>query len=312
MEGRIGMDAKRAFVDLLFPSGTGIFRRFPVGRVSCSTCPPGRADPLILRVLWRAFLPPLLLLKYLPAKFIPTKFIQKTFTPKNQTIIIILLTLPLLLIAISALLYGLIAESFIETVATGKENMNSVISAFFVLTLIAIPSYLMSKSPALYNVPTQIMFSIFLTVASTWFGISVNNKRARHEATAKWLPAAETACKQLLTLSATAERMRRTQARACDTIDPIIADGDSKAMNPVKALIRLQCQETSEKLANLRDHIENAFSLWQVFIGTNCEGDECALIDARLQERRQQLFSQIDGQGCGAAASDKKSARSFP
>jgi hypothetical protein len=298
------MNANRVNVALLFPHPVGIFTRFPPGRTSCITCPPGRADPVILRALWRALLP-LKLLKPPPKKYIPIKLWQK-LGPKSRTVIVVLLILALLLIGIPGLLYGLIAESIIETVANGKENMSSVISAILVLALIGIPSYLMSKNPALYNVPTEIMFSVFLTAASTWLGISVNNKHARHDATAKWLPAAETACKQLLTLSATAERMKRTQAQVCDTIDPIISDGDQQAMKPLKALIQLQCRETSEKLATLRDHIENSFSLWQVFIGTNCEGNECALIDERLQACRQQLFSQIDGKGCGAVASGTK------
>jgi hypothetical protein len=138
------------------------------------------------------------------------------------------------------------------------------------------------------------MFSVFLTAASTWLGIAVNNKRARHDATAKWLPAAETACKQLLTLSATAERMRKTQSTACSTIDPVIADADPKIIRPLKALVELQCRETSEKIATLRDHIENAISHWQVFIGTNCEGQDCELIDARLRECRNQLFGAME------------------
>jgi hypothetical protein len=144
------------------------------------------------------------------------------------------------------------------------------------------------------------MFSVFLTAASTWLGISVNNKRARHDATAKWLPAAETACKQLLTLSSTAERMKRTQAQACNALDPIISDGDQKVLKPLKVLIGLQCRENAEKMATLRDHIENSISHWQVFIGANCEGPECNIIDQRLQACRQQLFSQIDSEQCAA------------
>lgn len=283
----------------LLPPRVGILTRFPQGRGSCITCPPGRADPLILRVLWRAILL-FSLLRFVPKKLIPKKLIPEKFFPKSRIAIILIAILPLLLLGIPVLLYGLIVESVIETVATGKENMSSVISALLVLVSIAVPSYLMSQTPASYNVPTQIMFSVFLTAASTWFGISVNNKRARHDATAKWLPAAETACKQLLTLSATAERMKRTQTQACDTIDPVISDGDPKTMKPLKALIGLQCRETSEKLATLRDHIENSISHWQVFIGTNCEGSECALIDARLQECRHQLFAPIGETSCNA------------
>ena len=100
-----------------------------------------------------------------------------------------------------------------------------------------------------------------------------------------------------------------TRKADLSAIEPVIADGDQKVLKPVKALIDLQCQETAEKLATLRDHIENAVSTWQVFIGTNCEGEECALIDQRLAGCRQQLFSQIEGsaQPCPQSSETKRS-----
>ena len=252
----------------------GLFKRFSPVRTSCIFCPPGRKDPFILRIIWRGLLPLLLLWRCQINEF--------------------LFLLLFLLLIIPALVYGLVVESLIETIAAAKENMNTLFSAIVVLVLILVPTYLISQRSESYSAPVQLMFSVFLTAASTWFGVSINNKRARREATGKWLPAAETACKTLLTLSVTAERMKRTQAHACSAIEPIVADSDQNVVKPVKALIDLQCRETAEKLATLRDHIENAISTWQLFIGTNCEGEECALIDQRLQCCRQQLFSQIE------------------
>jgi hypothetical protein len=248
----------------------GLFKRFSPVRTTCIFCPPGRKDPFILRIIWRGLLPLLLLGRRQINGFL------------------------FLLLIIPALVYGLVVESLIETIAGAKENMNTLFSAIVVLVLVLVPTYLMSQRPESYSAPVQLMFSVFLTAASTWFGVSINNKRARREATGKWLPAAETACKTLLTLSVTAERMKRTQAQACSAIEPVVADSDQNVVKPVKALIDLQCRETAEKLATLRDHIENAISTWQLFIGTNCEGEECALIDERLQVCRQQLFSQIE------------------
>jgi hypothetical protein len=213
------------------------------------------------------------------------------FISKHRILLWLILLLLVILVPF-LLAYGLIAESFIETFATAKENMNTLISAVLVLALIAVPSYLLIETPQSFTVPTQVMFSVFLTAASTWLGISINNKRARRDATGKWLPAAETACKQLLTLSATAERMKRTQARACTAVDPLLPQGDPR-FDALKVVVELQCRETAEKLATLRDHIENAISHWQVFIGANCEGADCVLIEARLQECRERLFSQL-------------------
>lgn len=258
----------------ILPEGLGVFSRFPPQKSTCITCPPGRTDPFLHRVIWRALLP----------------FLIYRILPKKKPVIFAL--------AIPALAYGLITESIIETIYALEENMSALISGVAVLALVIIPSYLLMKSPALYNVPVQILFSVFLTAASTWLGISINNKRAKRDATAKWLPAAETACKQLLTLSATAERMKKTQVQSCSTIDPLIPDDGSGNMKPLKAIVALQCRETAEKLATLRDHIENSISHWQVFIGTNCEGNECQIIDQRLQACRHQLFTQIDAEQC--------------
>lgn len=131
------MKAGRGILKELFPYHVGIFKRFPHGRISCITCPPGRADPLVMRVLWRALLP-LNFLRFIPEKFSRmTITISGKFIPKNRTARILLAILFLLFIGIPALLYGLIAESFIETIATGKENMSSLISALLVLALIS-------------------------------------------------------------------------------------------------------------------------------------------------------------------------------
>ena len=253
-----------------------MFARFEPGNASCITCPPGRRDHLLQRVLWRALLP----------------FLCVGRVPRSRLLLVLLV--------IPCLLYGLIVESFVETFCEIGDNMSTFISSVFVLVLMAVPTCLLVERPEFYNVPVQILFSVFLTAASTWLGISINNKRARRDATAKWLPAAETACKQLLTLSSTAERMKRTQAQACSAIDPLMAPGQTPNPAAIRALVGIQCRETAEKLATLRDHIENGISHWQVFIGANCEGDECALIDQRLQACRTQLFAQIETATCPA------------
>lgn len=246
-----------------------LFARFDPGRTGCITCPPGRRDHFLQRVLWRALLPFLCLDKL----------------PSSRAVILFLI--------IPCALYGIIVESFVETISEIGDNMSTFLSSILILVLIGVPTYLLTKKPESFNVEMQIMFSVFLTAVSTWLGVSINNKRARRDATAKWLPAAETACKQLLTLSSTAERMKRTQAQACGVIEPLMAPDQPPNSAAIRALVGNQCRETAEKLATLRDHIENSISHWQVFIGANCEGDECQIIDDRLQSCRDRLFSQI-------------------
>ncbi|MGB2807648.1 MAG: hypothetical protein WBC22_07905 [Sedimentisphaerales bacterium] len=189
---------------------------------------------------------------------------------------------------------GIVFGLVIELIFGIGENMKSTISFFFVIALIGVPSYLLIKHPQHYNVASQILFNLMLFGASTWFGISVNNKKSMKEATAKWVPAAETACKQLLTISATAERMKRTVTQSCKRIEPVISHLESAQLEPLKCIIESQCRETAEKLANLRNHVDNAVSHLEVFIGANCEGGECDEIANRISLSRKELFRRID------------------
>lgn len=102
----------------------GIFARFPRGRTSCITCPPGRSDHFLLRVLWRGILP------FTALNFIPTDQIPKSLIPKKRWAIYTLLIIALLLLAPPTLLYGLIAECLIESLATAKKKEHAYLRPY--------------------------------------------------------------------------------------------------------------------------------------------------------------------------------------
>jgi len=170
-------------------------------------------------------------------------------------------------------------------------SMKVTISALLIAVCIIVPIYLVAKTPQAYNPLAQVLFSIVLTGASVWFGVSLNDKQARKEAAGRWLPAAETACKQLLTISNTAERMRLTQATACNSIEPRLPNVESP--RTMKQKVEVQCRVTAEKRATLRYHIENAVSHWEVFIANNCERGECEAISYRIGQVRGTLESRL-------------------
>lgn len=251
-----------------------LFDPLPRDSGGCLFCPPGRGDPFVKRVIWRSILL-LCIIKWVPKK----KWVW-------------------LFVAIPLGLIGCICEIIAGVRTMAKEKVKSAGLLLCMVVMIAIPSYIIVKKPTEYGVATQVLFSILLCIASVWFGIFVNTAKARKEATAKWVPAAESACKQLLTISATAERMKRTLVQSCKDIEISLPNMEEKEYAPFKCMVGMQCRETGEKLATLRGHVENAVSHWQVFIGANCEGDECGQIEQRIKECRTKIFADLCGDGC--------------
>jgi len=244
----------------------GIFRQFPPVPTTCEWC-ASRNDPFVRRVF---------------ARFV-SLIIWMPVVPSSK----ILLNLWRILL----LAFALALEIALTVIGSQYISMRVIISALLIIVCIAVPSYLVVQTPQAFNPLAQVLFSILLTGASIWFGISLNDRQARKEAARQWLPAAETACKQLLTISNTAERMRLTQATACNSIEPLLPKLETSL--PVKQMVDVQCRETAEKLATLRDHVDSAVSHWEVFIANNCEKGECDAISFRIGQVRTTLEAKL-------------------
>lgn len=174
-------------------------------------------------------------------------------------------------------------------------NTVKVIFPFLIaILLIALPTYIVAKQPQSYNPLTQVLFDLLLLAASVWFGITFSSKEARKNATDRWLPAAETACNELLTMSATADRMYLKQAKVCKSIEPLFSDIPLDNLAPViKHVVKMHCEDCADNLENLKNHIENSFRNWEVFINNNCDVGECEYIHERLNERKETLTTSL-------------------
>jgi hypothetical protein len=244
----------------------GLFQQFPPVASTCVMC-ASRHDPLYRRVFAR------LLTLVASIGILPSARIL--------SILWLLFLLP----------FAVALELALTAIGSQYISMRVIISALLIAICIGVPTYLVAKTPDAFNPLAQVLFSILLTGASIWFGISLNDRQARKEAARQWLPAAETACKQLLTISNTAERMRLTQATACNSIEPLLPKLDASL--PIKQMVEVQCRETAEKLATLRDHVDNAVSHWEVFIANNCEKGECDAISFRIGQVRTALETKL-------------------
>ena len=245
----------------------GIFRQFPPIPATCSWCASWN-DPFYRRGF---------------ARFVSLIILLNVFPSRK-----ILLSLWRILL----LVFALALEVAITLINYHYISMRVIISALLIAVGVLVPIYLVANTPQVFNPLAQVLFSVLLAGASIWFGISLNDKQARKEAARQWLPAAETACKQLLTISNTAERMRLTQTRACNSIEPLLPKGETP-LHPIRQMVEVQCRETAEKLATLRDHIDSAVSHWEVFIANNCERGECDAIAYRIAQVREALEARL-------------------
>jgi len=177
-------------------------------------------------------------------------------------------------------------QSFLST---HKRNL----TIYFVLVAIAIaiviPVLIIVLAPTSYNALTQFLFDIILTAGSIWIGDALSKEQARKQATEKWIPAAESASKALLAMSATVDRMQRRRGRGCNALAAVSANIPPENAALVQAIIQTRGDTCLEGLSSLKFHIDNSFSDWDAFIETNCENVVCEDIHRRLDEKRQEL-----------------------
>jgi len=201
--------------------------------------------------------------------------------PKNKLLLWSYLALVTSTVLSFELLYFIIQKPF--------RIMKKAISFLTALALIAVPSYLLIKHPSYYNVTAQILFNILLFGAALWFANEQNTEKARKEASSKWLPAAEGACKQLITIAHIVSRMRTNQKASCSKIDPLIPEAISSECKSLKHFFELQCKETGEDFSTIKNQLDNAISHWEMFIAENCESDSCFEISQRIEGHKRKL-----------------------
>lgn len=151
------------------------------------------------------------------------------------------------------------------------------------------------EKPEYYNVFSQALFDSVLVLFSALFSAAVSNAKSETEMAKRvgqtWLPAAENACKQLITISRSAERMIHGQQQACDSLGCFLPEEPTSDLVAARQAIKMQCDESAEKLRTLQAHVENAIAEWEVFIRNNCVDNQCEPIFSALGAWRQKQFS---------------------
>lgn len=197
-------------------------------------------------------------------------------------------------------LLGLIAalslDAFYLIIPEPESFMRKFLSFVTVLLLIGAPSYMIIREPQDFNVTAQILFSLLLFAATIWLSGEANNEKAKKEASARWLPAAESAYKQLTTISHNVSRMRANQKEACSKIDPLIPAALAEQCKGLKHMFDLQCRETGQNLESIKNQLDTAVADWDMFIQANCAKDECGAIDLRIKKHLAKLVETEEGE----------------
>lgn len=175
-----------------------------------------------------------------------------------------------------------------------KFVLSIYVPLFFLITLIVILIlyfiYLFFLEPNIGDSRTssliQFVFNIGIASLAFFTGQSSTIKRAKADATNKWLPAAEIACNELITIRSTANRIERLQGTSCDILDKIFPQNSD--LDAIKGVILKQCGFCKENTKSIKNHIENNLKDWTVFIRNNCE-DDCNTILCNLQRRLDEL-----------------------
>ncbi len=175
-----------------------------------------------------------------------------------------------------------------------SSNKRVLLPLGLVIALIVLSTVIIGVSPTSYNPLTQVLFDIILTATSVWAGDALSKTLAEKRATEKWIPAAEMVCNELLTMSATIERMCRMQSKTNQLLEVGLPNMIQDTPLPAKQSINMRCGYCSENLEYLKNHIENSYRNWNIFISNNCEGKDCDEIHQRLNERRDTLFAAIE------------------
>ncbi len=139
----------------------------------------------------------------------------------------------------------------------------------------------------------RAFFSFFLAIFSTWLGYLydsyINKAKEETDFLQRWLPAAQNACYELVTMSAEAKRLKEAHERACEAMAKVFPDISKKKLEKMKALIGLKCHTCAENMTNLTNRIDNGLKQWETFVDYNCKEPICKRIHKAINKRKEEV-----------------------
>ncbi len=216
----------------------------------CMMCPPSNEEPFFFRILHRICFLLALLFLY------PLNFKNRWVSGYSGIVAVVLLFLPVVAACI-------VYEPAKLIVVLGVRNMKTVGLALITVVFIMLSVYLVAEKPEWHNPLVDMLFSVILCTVSIGVGLSLNKRLIAQEATNHWMPAAESACKDLITIQATVSRLQNSHNRVCSQLEKFLPPENKE---PLKALLESKCTNCGNQLATVIDHLHKAVQDWEVFL----------------------------------------------
>jgi hypothetical protein len=170
--------------------------------------------------------------------------------------------------------------------------MRSFVILLAMLVLIC-PPIVLWRFPDQYTPMVETLLNALLFGLALWLGNHEAAKRAEKHANAKWLPQAASACSRLLTVWASVRNFQGQLGNTCTQAIKDLPELEHDKMRAVKTMLNAHCGNGAARMGDIVNHLEDALEDWLRFIGANCEGDECAAINAQIEARRTTLKKQL-------------------
>ena len=177
---------------------------------------------------------------------------------------------------------------------SGGQLARAVVFVILVGVVVAIPVVIYELTDTDRSVAIDVLFNVLLTFAGAVVAFTLQQPAAERRARKQWLPFAESACVDLVTIGAEAERMRRVQRSYCGSIRSLLPEEQVEQLAPIVALVDQHCQGAAEKLVSVRDRLGKARRDWEGFIRNHCDGPECEVIDSRIAEVELELYETMN------------------
>ncbi len=261
-----GRKMTEQFISIVKELVAQAFKPFEIDDNQCDSCPPSRYEPFKEKVIFRIFL--------LYGIF--------CFLDLNKWINRILFLMPSILI-------GLTVEAIYAIYFLGVNQMKTIIFGILSIAIIGISCYVVAQKPGWNNPLTNMLFSVLLAFTSIIVGSSINENKIRREGTNRWMPAAESACKELITISYTISKLQNIQSNLCKQLEGFLPSKDDGGSTPLKTILENKCQNCCSELTTIKNHVDKSIEDWEVFLSNNCEEGECEQIFSRLNITKDRL-----------------------
>jgi len=158
------------------------------------------------------------------------------------------------------------------------------------ITLICVPSYLVSRFPGSWNTLSEVLFQMVTAFLSVFIGYRLSKASSDNQITRKWLPPAQAACNQIQVMKAQVLRLRKTRRTTCDELKELLAAFEESQRQPIEKVVQTKCESCKARLLDIQDHLANAYETWRIFIQENCKKIiECENIEYDLTKFAESL-----------------------